>query len=305
LRKVLITGISGGQGRLLAKRLAERYDVCGVDRMPWEGAPRNIRVHTLDLRKKRFRNILRTEQPDAVVHLAFVRHFRLSSAVRHEVNVNGTRRLLEQCAESEIDRVVVLSRSYVYGALPDNPRYMREDKPLNVSRTFPEMRDLAEVEGLVGAFVWQYPNIATSVLRPVNTLGYYVHSAIGTYLKLDILPTVTGYDPMMQFLHEEDLSEAIVLALEKRLHGVYNVAGPGAVPLKAAIRAIGRTYISVPEPIIGYVIRQLFRFKVYRFPESALDFIKYPCTVSGERFVRATGFKPLFSLEDIFASVAR
>jgi UDP-glucose 4-epimerase len=109
----------------------------------------------------------------------------------------------------------------------------------------------------------------------------------------------------MQFIHEEDLSEAIVLALEKRLHGVYNVAGPGAVPLKAAIRAIGRTYISVPEPIIGYMIRQLFRFKVYRFPESALDFIKYPCTVSGERFARATGFKPLFSLEDIFASVAK
>ena len=105
MRKVLITGISGGQGRLLAKRLSERYEVCGVDRMPWEGAPRNIRVHTLDLRKKRFRNILRTEQPDAVVHLAFVRHFRSPSAVRHEVKVNGTRRLLEQCAESDIDRV--------------------------------------------------------------------------------------------------------------------------------------------------------------------------------------------------------
>jgi UDP-glucose 4-epimerase len=304
LRKVLITGISGGQGRLLAKRLAERYEVVGVDRMPWEGAPRNIRVHTLDLRKKRFRNIIRTEAPDAVVHLAFVRHFRSPPELRHEVNVNGTRHLLEHCAEAGLDRVVVLSSGYVYGALPDNPRYMHEDHPLNVSRTFPEMRDLAEVEGLVSAFVWRYPNIATSILRPANTLGYYVHSAIGKYLKLDLLPVVMGYDPMMQFLHEEDLSEAIVQALEHRLHGVFNVAGPGAVPLRTAIRAIGRSYVSVPEPIIGYMIRQLFRFNVYQFPESALDFIKYPCTVAGEKFVRATGFKPLFSLDDIFASVA-
>ena len=305
MKRVLITGIAGGQGRLLAKRLAERYEVCGVDRLAWEGAPRNIRVHTLDLRKKRFRNIVRTEAPDAVVHLAFVRHFRVPSAVRHEVNVNGTQRLLEACAEADIDRVVVLSSSYVYGALPDNPRYMHEDHPLNVSRTFPEMRDLAEVEGLVSSFVWQYPKIATSILRPVNTLGYYVHSAIGTYLKLDILPVVAGYDPMMQFIHEEDLSEAIVLALEKRLNGVYNVAGPSAVPLKTAIRAIGRTAIPVPEPLIGAMIRQLFRMKVYRFPAHALDFIKYPCTVSADKFVRATGFKPLVSLEDIFASVAR
>lgn len=302
-KKVLITGIAGGQGRLLAKRLAASWRVVGVDRMPWEGAPDDISVHTMDLRKKRFRNIVRSERPDAVVHLAFVRHFRADPELRHEVNVTGTRSLLECSAEFGVKQLVVLSSSYVYGALPENPRYIREDHPLNVSRTFPEMRDLAEVEGLVGTFVWRYPEIATSILRPANTLGYYVHSAIGTYLKLDVLPTVTGYNPMMQFLHEEDLAEAMALTLEKKLHGVYNVAGSGAVPLKTAIAAIGRSRISVPEPLIGYIVGQLFRFNAYQFPPAALDFIKYPCTVSGEKFTAATGFKPLFSLEDIFSSV--
>ena len=67
MKKVMITGISGGQGRLIAKRLQDHWDVCGVDRMPWEGAPKGIRMHTMDLRKRRFRNILRVEQPDAVV----------------------------------------------------------------------------------------------------------------------------------------------------------------------------------------------------------------------------------------------
>lgn len=305
MKKVMITGISGGQGRLIAKRLLENWDVCGVDRMPWEGAPKGIRMHTMDLRKRRFRNILRAEKPDAVVHLAFVRHFRASAEVRHEVNVDGTRQLLDNCAEFGVKNVVVLSSSYVYGALPENPRYIREDHPLHVSRTFPEIRDLAEVEGLVNAFVWRYPGIATSVLRPVNTLGYYVHSAIGTYLKLDVLPTVMGYDPMMQFLHEEDLSESIMLALEHQLHGVYNLAGPSAVPLSAAIGAIGRSSIPVPELLLEPLISQLFRFGVYQFPASALDFLKYPCTVSDDKFRDATGFKPLFSLDDIFASVGK
>jgi len=48
-------------------------------------------------------------------------------------------------------------------------------------------------------------------------LGTYVHSMIGQYLKQARIPTVMGFDPMMQFIHEEDLSEAIALALEHSL----------------------------------------------------------------------------------------
>ncbi len=303
MKKILITGIAGGQGRLLAARLSGEWQVTGVDRVDWPSAPPGVAVHVLDLRKRSFDNIFRIERPEAVVHLAFVRHFRIDPRVRHEVNVEGTGRLLRNCAEYGVKQLVVLSSAYVYGALPDNPRYVREDHPLNVSRTFPELRDLAEVEGLVGQFLWRYPEVATSILRPVNTLGEYVHSAIATYLRLDVVPTVTGFDPMMQFIHERDLTEAIRLALVHKLRGVFNVVGPGAVPLKTAIRACGRRRLSVPEPLARLLIAQLFRFKIYQFPPAAIDFIKYPCTVCGERFRQATGFRPAIGLEEIFASV--
>ena len=305
MKKLLITGIAGGQGRLVANRLMKRWKVIGVDRMPWEGAPEEIEVQTVDLRKRRFDNVFRTERPDAVVHMAFVRHFRGDPEVRHQVNVSGTQRLLENCAQYGVKQLVVLSSSYVYGAMPDNPRYIREGHPLGVSRTFPEIRDLAEVEGLVGTFMWRYPEIATTVLRPVNTLGYYIHSAIGNYFKLDLVPTIAGFDPMMQFIDEEDVSEAIVTALEHRLHGVFNVAGPGAVPLSTALEAVGARGVSIPESVVHFSISQLFRLGLYQFPPHAIDFIKYPCTVSGDRFVEATNFKPLYSLKEIFERVQR
>jgi UDP-glucose 4-epimerase len=305
VKKILITGISGGQGRLLAQKLIGQWDVIGVDRVPWVGAPDGISIETLDLRKKRLRNIIRIERPEAVVHLAFVRHFRSDPRVRHSVNVEGTQHLLENCAEFGVKRVVVLSSSYVYGAQPDNPRYMQEDHPLNVSRTFPEIRDLTEVEGLVNTFLWRYPDIATSILRPVNTLGYYVHSAIGRYFKLDYLPTVAGFDPMMQFIHEDDLCEAISATLDHDLRGVFNVTGSGAVPLKRAIRAIGKSRVSLPESVADLLIDRAFRWGVWEFPPAALEFLKYPCTISGRRFDEATGFKAKLSLEDIFAGVAR
>jgi len=301
--KLLITGIAGGQGRLIARRVGDAFRVAGVDRTPWDGAPDGISMHVVDLRKRKFEDVFRTERPDAVVHLAFVRHFRAEPHVRHEVNVLGTKRVLEYAIAHGVKRIVVLSTAYVYGALPENPYYVNEEYPLNVSRTYPEVRDLAEVDTLATAFLWRHPEVATAILRPVNTLGYYVHSAIGRYLRQRYVPTILGFNPMMQFIHEEDVAEAVALALQTGAHGVFNVAGPGAVPLKLAIRETGGTPVPIPESLARAVFGRLFRLGLYHTPPGAMDFLKYPCTVDGRQFARATGFAPLFTLEDIFASV--
>ena len=303
--KLLITGIAGGQGRLIAQRLGSYFRIAGVDRSRWDGCPAGMPMHVVDLRKRKFEDVFRTERPDALVHLAFVRHFRSDARVRHEVNVLGTKRVLEYAIAYGVKRIVVLSSSYVYGALPDNPYYVDEEYPLNVSRTYPEVRDLAEVDSLVTTFLWRHPEVTTAILRPVNTLGYYVHSAIGRYLRQRYVPTILGFNPMMQFIHEEDVAEAVALALQKGVHGVYNVAGPSAVPLKVAIQETGGMAIPLPEAIIRPTISRLFRLGLYHTPSGAMDFLKYPCTVDGGAFARDAGFSPLFTLEDTFASVRR
>jgi UDP-glucose 4-epimerase len=303
--KVLITGIAGGQGRLIARRLGGTFALSGVDRVPWEDHPPEIPVHILDLRKRKMEDIFRTERPDAVVHHAFIRHFRAEPRVRHEVNVLGTKRLLEYCVTYGVKRVVVLSSSYVYGALPDNPYYVDEEYPLNVSRTYPEVRDLAEVDTLCSAFLWRHPEVATTIFRPVATLGPSVSSTMARYLRQGYVPMIMGFDPMTQFIHEDDVAEAVAVALEKGTHGVYNVVGPGAVPLSVAVRETGGTALPIPEPLARLVFGRLFQLGLYHTPPGAIDFVKYPCTLDGRRFRAATGFRPRFSLEDIFPSVRR
>jgi UDP-glucose 4-epimerase len=305
MEKVLITGIAGGQGRLLARRLLEGSEVCGVDWVPWEGHPRGVSIHQVDLRKKKFEDVVRTELPTAVIHLGFIRHFRGDPDQRHDVNVRGTKQLLDHCANYGVQKLVVVSSGYVYGAFPENPYYMDEDHPLSASRSYPEIRDLVEVDTLSTAFIWKYPHIRTCVLRPVNVLGYFVHSMIGSYLRMDRIPTMMGFDPMMQFLHEEDVCEAIALALDHGLQGVFNVTGPGQVPLHTAIDETGGSAIPVPELLVRPIFDRLFRFGLWPYPAGALDYLKYPVTLSGRRFVEATNFRPLFSLEEIFHSVRR
>jgi len=303
MEKVLITGVAGGQGRLLARRLAENYEVCGADRVAWEGAPAGIRVHEVDLRKKKFEDVIRTEMPTAIIHMGFVRHFRSDPGVRHDVNVRGTKQLLDHCVNHGVQKLVVLSSSYVYGAFPENPYFMDEDQPLSASRSYPEIRDLVEVDTLASAFLWRYPHIRTCVLRPVNVLGYYVHSMIGQYLRERWVPTAMGFDPMMQFIHEEDVGEAIALALEHGLQGVFNVVGPGEVPLHTAIQECGGRALPIPEAIMRPMFARLFRYGMISYPPGAIDYLKFPITLSGARFVEATRFRPLFGLEEIFQSI--
>jgi UDP-glucose 4-epimerase len=305
MEKVLITGISGGQGRLLARRLMENYEVCGVDRVPWEGHPRGIAVHEVDLRKRKFEDVVRTEMPNAIVHMGFIRHFRADLRTRHDVNVRGTKQLLDHCVNYGVQQLVVLSSGYVYGAAPENPFYMDEDQPLSASRSYPEIRDLVEVDALATAFLWKCPHIRTCVLRPVSTLGYFVQSLVGSYLRQPRIPTVMGFDPMMQFIHEEDVSEAIGLALEHSLQGVFNVTGPGEVPVSVAIAETGGRTIPLPEPVLRPLFDRLFRWGIWPYPAGVIDYLKYPVTISGKRFVEAVNFRPLFGLEEIFHSLQR
>ena len=306
MRKILITGVSSGQGQLVARRLLGRrrgYAVVGVDIAPWETHPPEVTMVIADVRKRKFEDVIRTERPDAVVYLGSVRHFRVHPAVRHEVNVDGTRRLLDFAVTHGVGQVVIFSSSYVYGALPENPYYMDESFPLNSSRTYPEMRDLAEMDMLATASLWRNPEFTVTVLRPTNVLGYHARSAIGRYLSREYVPTVLGFNPMLQFLHEDDLAEAIVLSLERRARGAFNVVGPDAVPLHVAIREVGRTALPLPEFAIRPAIQQLFRWGLYPFPPRAIDFAKYQCTLDGARFRAATGFTPRFSLPETFAAV--
>lgn len=305
MKRVLITGIAGGQGQLVAQHLLingrGNYRVFGVDRKPWPGHPREIRLTVADIGTRRFEDVIRRTRPDVIVHLASVRHFRVHPAVRHEVNVVGTKKLIEFALEHGVRQVIINSSSYVYGALPDNPYYMDESYPLSVSRTYPELRDLAEMDMVATGSMWRHPDVAIAVLRPVPVIGTRVQSSIGKYLQREYVPTLIGFNPMLQFIHEEDLARAFILTIAKEVRGTFNVAGPGAIPLHAAIELIGATAVPLPEFALRALITRLFRWGLYPFPRGAMDFIKYQCTLDDSRFRAATGFEPRLSLAQTFA----
>jgi len=287
---VLITGISSPLGRMLAQRLLDaHHDVIGIDRRAWRTAPKGVEMHEVDLRKRAAEDVFRKRRPDAVVHMATVTHLVARTEERYRINLGGTRALFEYCAAYGAKQAIFVGRHTYYGAAGDSPLYHAEDEPPMAVSTFPELADLVAADLYATTALWRLPDLCTSVLRIVYSLGSTGQGTLASFLRGPRVPTVLGFDPLYQFMSEPDVVSAIVLALEKRLRGVFNVAGPPPVPLSVLIRATGRTVIPVPEIVFK---RVLGRFGFPKLPLGAVSHIKYPVVVDDSVFRKATGFAP-------------
>lgn len=287
--KVLVTGISGTMGRLVAKGL-ERHDheVLGIDRRPWPDAPKTIQVLHADTRKRPAEEVFRQHRPEAVIHMATVTHWGASREERYRINLGGTRAVFDHSNTFGVKQILFVGRHTVYGAAPDSPLYRTEEDPPMAMSTFPELADLVAADLYAGSALWRFPDITTAVVRIVYTLGPSRAGTLMRYLRGPRVATVLGFDPLFQFLHEEDAARAIVLALEHRLRGVFNVAGPHPMPLSLLCKVTGRQAVPVPEMLYPYISG---RFGLRRMPAGAVSHVKYPIVVSSEAFRKATGFR--------------
>jgi len=304
LRKVVITGISGRLGRIVARRLHHDldYQIVGLDRRPMPGRPKDIELHQVDLRSKKARDVFRVGDVDALIHLGVMHDPRARPAELYSWNIAGTTKLLEYCQAYRVPKVVLLSSANVYGPRPDNPQFLTEDAPLLASQRFPQMRDLVEIDHLVSTFLWRSQSTESVILRPVHIVGP-VHNAPSNYLRIERPPVLLGFDPMVQLIHYQDIADAIVAALQPSRRGIYNIVGPGEVPLSAVLKELGREPVAIPHPVARPILSIAFRLGISSFPVNELDFIRYVCMVDGSRAERELGFRPRFSLRETIQAV--
>jgi len=287
--KVLIPGISTPIARLFAARLAARGDqVIGIDRRGWPDAPPGIEVHAVDVRKRAAEDVFRKSRPDVVVHMATVSHFAAPTEERYRINLGGTQAVFEHCATYGVGHVVFVGRHTFYGAGPESPLYHVEDEPPLALASFPELADLVAADLHATQALWRAPSMVTTVLRFCYTLGSTGHGTLAGFLRGKRVPTVLGFDPLFQFLHEEDFVSALELAVDKRPRGVFNVAGPPPVPLSMVIHETGRTRIPLPSTMFGGM---LGRFGLPRLARGAVSHLQFPVVVDASAFRAATGFQ--------------
>jgi UDP-glucose 4-epimerase len=307
--KVLITGVAGKLGRRVGELLRSRgHEVCGIDRRPWPDAPSDIQLYRHDIRKRAAEEVFRSVRPEVVVHMATVTHLTLRSEDRYRINLQGTRAVFDHCKHYGARRCVFVGRHTYYGAAHDSPLYHREDDPPMAATSFPELADLVAADLYAGSALWRYPELGTAVLRVCYTLGPSHHGTLASYLAAPRVPTILGFDPLFQFMHEDDVAAAIGLTATSELRGVFNVAGPRPIPLSVIIHAAGKRRLPLPEPVFSLALP---RFGLPGLPRGALTHLKYPVVIDDSAFRSASGFahsydehQTIAAFRDRFASAA-
>ena len=298
--RVLIPGIAGVLGHMVAHRLlAEGHEVIGIDKRAWPDAPPGVEMHQVDIRKRAAEEVFRKRRPHAVIHMATVTHLVARTEERYRINLGGTRAVFDHACNYGVEHAIFVGRHTYYGAGPEAPLYHHEDDPPMAVTTFPELADLVAADLYACTALWRFPNLVTSVLRFCYTLGPTGHGTLASFLRGPRVPTLLGFDPLYQFMHERDVASAIVTALKSRIRGVYNVAGPQPVPLSVLARGTGRSFVPLPEPLFS---RLVGRLGFPDLPDGAGAHVKYPIVVDDSAFRRATGFDPAYDERAVMES---
>jgi UDP-glucose 4-epimerase len=306
-RVVLVTGVSRDLGRRFARAVAGDPSVrrvIGVDIVPPRGDMGDVSFVRADIRNPVIAKIIAKEDVDTVVHMSVIATPGSAGGrnAMKELNVIGTMQLLAACQKAPgLRALVVKSTTTVYGASSRDPAMFTEDMEPRRAPRAGYAKDVAEIESYVRGFARRRPDVQVTMLRAANVVGPHVVSPITSYFRLPVIPTVIGHDPRLQFLHEEDLFDALRHAVVADVAGTFNVAGDGVLMLSQAIRRLQRPWVPMPAAVVGRVGSVLRSARVADFSPEQIGFLTYGRGVDTKAMRSVLGFQPRFTSEEAFA----
>ncbi len=219
-------------------------------------------------------------------------------AVRRESALAGLSSALTE--HPQVTHVVLVSSAMVYGAWANNPIPLTEDALLRPDVEFPFARQLGAAEQLVDEWRLSVPGRSVTVLRPAVAMAADGTSRLASALAAGMGQRVGEADPPAQFLHLDDLAAAVLLAVEQRLDGVYNVAPDGWIPgerVRALAGAVPRA--KLPDRLNEVVTNLRWRFQRGPIPPGLRSYTRSPWLVANDR-LKAVGWRPLVTNEQAY-----
>ena len=305
---IAITGIGSFIGRRLVDRLLARSPdlrVVGLDhRRPFRLDGR-VRFHRIDLTEPtadgRIAEVLTRERADAVVHAAFRTAPTPDLEYDHEVETIGSLHVMNACAAAKVKRLVVASSTMLYGPRPDNPNFLSEEHPLRGHPDAHCVQDRAEMESLLAGWKARHPDSEVTVLRTCWIFGPGHWDHVVRYFSLPVVPMVLGYDPLMQFVHEEDCLHAFERATLNPHPGVFNIVGRGVLPLSTILRLGGRRILPLPAPLLYRMTQYPSQSQTGDAPAGFYDYLRYLWVADGRKGWDACG-EPVYTTKEAWIS---
>jgi UDP-glucose 4-epimerase len=288
-QRVLVTGVGtfwGGRTAQIIEQDPSVEVVVGLDTRPPTVPLERTEVVPADSSYSILSRLVRATEVDTILHTHLeVDSTTIGPRALHETNVIGTMNLLAAAGApgSSVRKVVLKSSTLVYGSSPKDPYFFTEDAHrTSPARTRVE-RSLLEVEGYVSDFADDHPDVVVSRLRFSNVLGSDLDTPLSKALRLPLVPEIFGFDPRLQFTHQDDVLGALCFTARHDLPGVFNVAGDGTLPWSDVCRVVGRRRIAIPPLGTGVAAGALRRLGIVDLPLEVQSLLRHGRGVDNHR----------------------
>jgi UDP-glucose 4-epimerase len=309
--RYVITGGSGYIGTRLVDLLSRREDterivICDV--APPRGYKPKTEFERLDVRDRAaVRSVLERSGADALVHLAFILNPSHDEHFMYDVDVNGTQNVLDAAADAGTGHVLVTSSAVAYGAFRDNPVPLTEGHPVRGVAGFPYARDKTESDRLCQLWALNHPDRVMTIVRPCIVFGPNVDNfLVRLWTKQPFAVDAAGsIGQRYQFLHEDDVVEAVTALLLGRHGGAFNVAGAGDMTGRECAELIGSPIRKMPLRALRGLARAMWGARLSEGPPGQIEFALHPWLISTEKIERTTGWRPRHTSRETFEITMR
>ena len=294
---ILIIGMAGNLAKITAKEIHGKnpnIKIIGVDsrKVPRSLSKLNVKFHQINYTRSHFERLFREHKFDVVLFLGRYAHVGLNilSMLTDSLDtkISGIKNIFDLCVKFKVKRIVVLSSFHVYGALPGNPLFLLEDTPLKADFKYPDIRDVVEMDKMARLWVDKHKAVETVILRPCSIVGPHIQNAITKYLKTPYAPVPMDFNPNFQFLHETDMADIIVKAIDKLPPDTYNVAPDEYVTIRDAMKIVGNPTLPVPLFLIEPMAK-ILKKTLFKIPEYFISYLKFPCIIDNSNLHKALG----------------
>jgi len=310
LHCVGITGAFGYIGKQLVARLAQADAIDKIvctDILPApENLPEKAVYYSCDIRDRAgLERICQENDVTSLIHLAFIAHPTRTPDLEYDVDVNGTKNVLAVVEKLGIKKLVVASSDCAYGFFEGTPDYLSETAPIRPTPGFPYSENKATVEAMLADFSKRNATCSLVILRPCMVMGPNAENTTTRSMKQPVIVGVRGCDPIMQFVHEDDVAEAFYLAAVKPISGAFNVAADEGLHYSELARELGKPLVGLPAWLIYPLVEMLYRFKLLPFGKAQLDYIRYPLSIDIQKIKQELAFKPRYTSRETLQSFLR
>lgn len=304
--KFLITGGAGFLGINLTRYLLNKgQQVVSLDiaDFNYPDVREQVDVHRGDIRNRAA--VDRAMQGvDQVVHCAAALPLYTKEEI-YSTDIDGTRNVLQSAFEHQVQRVIHISSTAVYG-IPDHHPLL-EDDPLIGVGPYGEAKVLAEAVCLE----YRQLDMCVPILRPKSFIG---PERLGVFALLydwakdgKNFPMLGKGDNRYQLLDVEDLCAAIYLAatLEAELvNDIFNIGAKEFATMSEDYQAVldeagfGKKIIALPAAPAILALRVLEKLRLAPLYKWVYETASKDSFVSIEKAERALGFDPKYSNQD-------